>query len=206
MDFDYQAIGQEGLQIVQLLAGAGSDDQVCDEGDFSGAMPAAEAGKGVGSHEAKQGAIGRELSAKGEQGVECVVGRAGGLRRISERESKSGVAGNGETGHGEAVSEGGCGTLGFERLFAYGGKEHGVEAKRGLGGASHLEMAEVRRIETASKESHARMGGGFEMHVFMVACAGAAGIKSEISGTRPPAHHDKTVMNDYMTASAPSAE
>ena len=118
-------------------------------------MPAPEAGKGGGAHEAKEDAIWRELSAKGEQSVECVVGDAGGFRRIGERDGKGGIAGNGEAGHGEAVGEGSGGTLRLERLFADGREEDGFEAERSVGGTSDLEMAEVRRIKTAPEESHA---------------------------------------------------
>ncbi len=123
-------------------------------------MPAPEEGKGVGAHEAKKNAIGRELLAKGEKSVESVVGGAGGLRLIGKRDGKTGIVCNGETSHGEAVGEGGGGTLRLERLFPDWRKEDGVEAERSLGGTSNLEMAEVRRIKTASKESHAQTAVG----------------------------------------------
>jgi hypothetical protein len=58
------------------------------------------------------------------------------------------------------VGEGGGGTLRLERLFPDWRKEDGVEAERSLGGTSNLEMAEVRRIKTASKESHAQTAVG----------------------------------------------
>jgi hypothetical protein len=123
-------------------------------------MPTPEEGKSIGAHKAKQNAIGRELRAEGEQRLECVVWGTGGFRRIGQGDGKGGVAGNGETGHGEAVGECGGGTLGLERLFTDWCEEDRVEAERSLSGTSDLEMAEVRRIKTASKESHAQTAVG----------------------------------------------
>lgn len=141
-------------------------------------MPASKSGKGVGAHEAKKGALRRQLGAQGEKRFQGVVGNTGGFGRIGEGEGKARFAGNGHAGHGKAILKIGDCALRFEGLRADGRKEHGVEAERLQSRAGDAEMAEVGRVETATKEGCALATAGFLVHEFIVICAGRPGSAS----------------------------
>src|ERR1035441_1897790 len=115
-------------------------------------MPAAQPGKRVGAHQAKQSAIGREPGAQAVEGLQRIVGRARGLGGIGQGDREAWLAGYGQPGHGQAVSERGRRTPRLERLRADRGEEDGVEAERRPGSARHGQMAQMGRVETAAEE------------------------------------------------------
>ena len=66
--------GRTAAEVVEALAGTRSHDQRRDKRDLRAAMPAAQAKKGVGAHQAKQGVAGGKLGTQAQQRVDCVVG------------------------------------------------------------------------------------------------------------------------------------
>jgi hypothetical protein len=78
---------------------------------------------------------------------------------IGERDFETGLAGNGERGHGHAVGEGRRGAARLERLGTDRRKQDAVEAEGIAGGASDGQVAEMGRVKTAAEESHSAAGG-----------------------------------------------
>ncbi len=126
--------GQAGGGVAEIFAGAGGDDEVCEEGDIFRAMPLAEVEESVRADEEEELAGGGERLAQGFEGFRGVVG-AGRSWSVGERDAKVGLAGDGELGHGGAVFKR-CGSAGgFEGLKADGSEENLIELKGLLGGA-----------------------------------------------------------------------
>ena len=98
---------------------------------------------------------GGSSGAQVEEGLEGEVGSAGGLRRIGKRNGEARLVGDGQAGHGQAVSKAAVDPWGLERLRADRGKEHGIEAERRTGSARHGQMTQMGRVKTAAEEGDA---------------------------------------------------
>ena len=81
---DGEAGGERGGEVGERLSGARGDNEWGDEGDFRSAMPLAEAVEGVCAHEAEERACAGELGAEALEGVDGVVGSAGGSGCVDE--------------------------------------------------------------------------------------------------------------------------
>lgn len=147
-----QAIWQRRSHAFQVLAGTGGDNERRDERNFGGAMPSTKSEECVGAHEAKQDSLRRKFRPQAEQRLQSKVRLAGWARSVGEGKLESWFTADGQARHGYAIFKAGRRSSGLERLRPNRSEKDGIELKRCARCTGHCEMAEVRRIKTASEK------------------------------------------------------
>ena len=88
------------------------------------------------------------------------IAAVAGFWRVGKGDLKAWLARNRQPSHRQPVLEARDGTLGLERLHTDWRKQHRIQRESGTRGARNGQMADMRRIETATKEGYARSPSG----------------------------------------------